>query len=302
MDVKWIEDFLALAQSRSFSRAAEARNVTQPAFSRRIRALEKWLGAQLIDRSCYPLALTPAGALFEQSAGEAIRLLHDTRAMLEQRVACPGYVRIAAGHSLALHVMPAVLQHLRQHVPGLYAQIMARDVHDAVMALREGEADLLAGYHHPRLPFQLEPGQYDYLVLGHDVLTPVSIPARSGGAAFSLPGSAQAPLPLLAYSSGSYFAAVTQRILDEAPAPVRLQACHQSELAELLKRLALAGQGLAWLPLSSVASDLASGQLVRAGGEQWTLQLEVRLYRERQSKRSALDQAWQALRSVYRLD
>ncbi|MBL9048416.1 MAG: LysR family transcriptional regulator, partial [Tabrizicola sp.] len=45
MDLNWLEDFLALAESRSFSRAAEVRGVTQSAFSRRIRALEDWLGA-----------------------------------------------------------------------------------------------------------------------------------------------------------------------------------------------------------------------------------------------------------------
>ena len=59
MDIKWLEDFLALAETRNFSRAAAQRNVTQPAFSRRIRALESWLGNELFDRAAYPTALTP---------------------------------------------------------------------------------------------------------------------------------------------------------------------------------------------------------------------------------------------------
>jgi DNA-binding transcriptional LysR family regulator len=44
MDLDWLKDFLVLAEKRNFSRAADARNVTQPAFSRRIRALEDWIG------------------------------------------------------------------------------------------------------------------------------------------------------------------------------------------------------------------------------------------------------------------
>ena len=44
MEIKWLEDFVTLADTSSFSRAAELRNVTQPAFSRRIKQLEGWLG------------------------------------------------------------------------------------------------------------------------------------------------------------------------------------------------------------------------------------------------------------------
>ena len=50
MDLDWLKDFLALAELKTFSRAADARNVTQPAFSRRIRALEDWIGAPLFVR------------------------------------------------------------------------------------------------------------------------------------------------------------------------------------------------------------------------------------------------------------
>ena len=50
VDQKLLEDFLSLCRHRSFSHAAQERNVTQPAFSRRIRALEEWLGVVLFDR------------------------------------------------------------------------------------------------------------------------------------------------------------------------------------------------------------------------------------------------------------
>jgi len=61
MELKWLEDFVSLAETRSFSRSAELRHITQPAFSRRIQALEAWLGTELIDRSVYPTRLTQAG-------------------------------------------------------------------------------------------------------------------------------------------------------------------------------------------------------------------------------------------------
>ena len=68
METKWLEDFVSLAETRSFSRSAQLRHVTQPAFSRRIQALEAWAGLDLVDRSSYPTRLTPAGETFHGQA------------------------------------------------------------------------------------------------------------------------------------------------------------------------------------------------------------------------------------------
>ena len=56
METKWLEDFVSLAETRSFSRSAQLRHVTQPAFSRRIQSLEAWAGADLVDRNGQLLA------------------------------------------------------------------------------------------------------------------------------------------------------------------------------------------------------------------------------------------------------
>ena len=58
MQLKWLEDFVALAQERSFTHAAELRHVTHPAFGRRMRALESWAGTPLIEREAGPVKLT----------------------------------------------------------------------------------------------------------------------------------------------------------------------------------------------------------------------------------------------------
>lgn len=70
MELKWVEDFLCLAQYGSFAKAAKNRNVTQPAFSRRIKALEDWLGAELVNRNTYPASFTHAGFSFLKQVPE----------------------------------------------------------------------------------------------------------------------------------------------------------------------------------------------------------------------------------------
>ena len=74
VETKWLEDFVSLAETRSFSRSAQLRHVTQPAFSRRIQALEAWAGIDLVDRSSYPTRLTPAGETFHAQALEIARI------------------------------------------------------------------------------------------------------------------------------------------------------------------------------------------------------------------------------------
>jgi len=89
MDTKWLEDFISLAETRSFSRSAQFRHVTQPAFSRRIQSLEAWAGVELVDRSSYPTQLTPAGTTFYRHAVEILQSLHISRAQLRSSEAAP---------------------------------------------------------------------------------------------------------------------------------------------------------------------------------------------------------------------
>jgi DNA-binding transcriptional LysR family regulator len=82
METKWLEDFVSLAETRSFSRSAQLRHVTQSAFSRRIQSLEAWAGTDLVDRSSYPTQLTPAGQILFTQALAFLQSLQNTRAML----------------------------------------------------------------------------------------------------------------------------------------------------------------------------------------------------------------------------
>ena len=79
MQTAWLEDFVALAATRSFSRAAEQRHLTQPAFGRRIRSLEQWAGTALVQTSRAPVVLTAAGDRLVQYAVDAIQALAQTR-------------------------------------------------------------------------------------------------------------------------------------------------------------------------------------------------------------------------------
>ena len=189
METKWLEDFVSLAETRSFSRSAQLRHVTQPAFSRRIQSLEAWAGTDLVDRSSYPTRLTPAGeTLYDQSL-EVLQALQSTRAMMRgHTTAGQGVIEFAVPHTLAFTFFPAWVSALRENFGPIKSRLIALNVHDAVMRLVEGSCDLLIAYHHPSQPYQLDTERYEMVSLGEESVAPYVKPDATGAPMFQLPG------------------------------------------------------------------------------------------------------------------
>lgn len=282
MDTKWLEDFVSLAETRSFSRSAQLRHVTQPAFSRRIQSLEAWAGTDLVDRSSYPTRLTPAGQTLYEQALDLLHTLQTTRAMLRQHTAvAKDTIEFAVPHTLAFTFYPAWLSGLRATVGSVKSRLIALNVHDAVLRLTEGSCDLLLAYHHASQPIQLDTARYEMLSLGHEVLAPYVKPDAQGEPLHRLPGSAAAPVPFLAYAPGAYLGRVVDWVLRQPGQAVHLDRVYETDMSESLKAMAIEGHGVAFLPTSSVQQALGDGRLVSAAppGTDWRGELDIRLYR-----------------------
>lgn len=307
MDIKYLEDFQVLADTRSFSRAAELRHVTQPAFSRRIKAIENWLGAPLVDRGRYPLALTAAGEAFLERTQEMVSTLKQVRQQVRAEGAVgPDLVTFAMPHTLAFTFFPAWLTEVKSRF-GITAhtRLSAQNVHDAVVQLTEGNCDLLLAYHHPSSPIELDVAHYDMLSLGIETVSAFSAPNHDGQALFSLAQAMDArhqaqpvePLPFLAYSPAAYLSHMADVLIEQANAQGLLDTRFDTDMAEVLKAMTLAGHGLAFLPKSSVRRELQARRLVSAGGPQ--VELEIRLYRQREqasrTMRGAAARLWSQL-------
>lgn len=298
METKWLEDFVSLAETRSFSRSAQLRHVTQPAFSRRIQALEAWAGVDLVDRSSYPTRLTPAGETFHAQALEILGSLQATRNMMRgHQVSGQDMIEFAVPHTLAFTFFPHWLTELRQKFTGpavrrgegacgapggFKSRLIALNVHDAVLRLTEGSCDLLIAYHHASQPLQLAPERYEMLSLGHETLAPYAKAAADGQPVFSLPPPPGIRVPFLSYASGAYLGRLVEQVIKQADPPLPLDPIYETDMAEGLKAMALEGHGLAFLPSSSVRKELKSRRLVSAAeGPGLELTMEVRIYRER---------------------
>ena len=283
METKWLEDFVSLAETRSFSRSAQLRHVTQPAFSRRIQALEAWAGLDLVDRSSYPTRLTPAGETFHGQALEVLGSLQATRNMMRGlQAGGADMIEFAVPHTLAFTFFPTWVMDLRKRFGEMKSRLIALNVHDAVLRLTEGGCDLLIAYHHPSQPLQLNPERYQMFSLGQETLAPYAKAGPEGRPLFSLPGRPGQRVPFLSYASGAYMARMVELILKQAGEPLHLDPIYETDMAEGLKAMALEGHGLAFLPVSSVRKELKARRLVPAAPSgSFELTMEVRIYRER---------------------
>jgi LysR family transcriptional regulator, hypochlorite-specific transcription factor HypT len=297
LEIGWLEDFLAVVDHGGFAKAAERSGISQPAFSRRIRALEEWLSAPLLDRSTHRTSLTPAGERFKPVAEELLRTLRSSRD--ELRAVSSGSVetlRFASTHGLSLTFFPAWLKNIEYGYPlKVTVQLTSDHMVRCEKNLVQGHAQFLLCHYHVSTPTCLTPDRFRSITVGRDTLIPVSAPDATGAPAHPLPGSARAPVAHLAYTCESGVGRILGSALQERQSEAHLDRVFSTHLVTALTAMARDGRGLAWVPASMVADDLEAGRLVRAGSEQWDVDAEIRIYRARSRQSQAAEQFWSHL-------
>lgn len=301
METAWLLDFVTLAEVSNFTRAAQIRHSSQAAFSRRIRSLEAWVGAELIDRSVFPTRLTEEGSRFLEYAVDISQRVSDLRADFGGRPsAWLSRIRIAAPHALATGFLPQRWQEWIRGLAALNCVVNPANVHDAVTTFVGGNADLLVCFHNPQQPIHLDPGQYERLSLGVQMLRPYLAASLSKKVRWAFPGTAEQPVPLLAYSQGAYLGRMVNLMIERSTRPPTMVLHAESDMADVLRELALGGHGMAWLPDCVAQAAVRQGALVAASTEPaWQLSLAVIAYRDKHNPSPALRRLWRRLTSLY---
>lgn len=296
-DLKLLEDLIALAQTGSFVRAAELRHVTHPAFGRRIRALEAWAGAILVERNRVPVKLTPQGEALLKTAGQVVQQMGQVRHRIRSSGASgESVLRIATGRSLARTLVTDWIGRLRHRarrvlVEGTKVEISTGMMQDMAALLEQGKVDLLCCYEHPALSVQLSPGRYRYMTLGTDKLVPVCQVDARGRARFSLREGGDS-VPLIAYAGGLAMERIVGDRLETSP--YALTPFIRSDSLDAALGGVLKGLGVAWLPWSMVSAECRRGTLVALGARSDEISFEVRLYRSRAQLADLAEAAWDA--------
>ena len=298
MNITWLDDFLTLAETGNFSRAADERHMTQPAFSRRIRALEEWLGTDLFDRSSQPARLTEAGLWLRKGAPELLaqvaRMPGEARAVAEANSAT---LRIAATHALSFTFLPGWLHRLESRTRLGPVRLLSDVLAHCETLLLQSQVQFVLAHTHALAPGKLQAGGFASVQIGSDVLLPVSAPDMKGAkgqALHKLSGAKNKLVQVLGYSPESGMGGILQEVCGPALEKLPLRVSFTAQLASVLRTMALDGRGMAWLPETLVGEDLAQGRLVPAASDDWRVVLEVRLFRDRAAMGPAAEAFWEA--------
>lgn len=289
MQLDWLEDFLTLAEERNFSRAAERRNVTQPAFGRRIRSLEQWVGTSLFIRTKTGTDLSAAGEQFQGFIQVSVRDLYRARAAaLEVLDQATSVLTVAATHALSFTFFP---HWIVEHAPHEPINLKSDSMQACERMMQRGEASFLLSHHHRLLQTSLDTRDFMRVEIGSDLLVPICQPDEAGRPRWTLD---REDVPYLAYSAESGLGRILHADWAARGIKPPLAMVLQSRLAAALLSMAIDGAGVAWVPLSLASSALEAGKITYAANESYRTEISITLARPTTSLSKISEALWDA--------
>ncbi len=303
MEIKWLKDFLTLNNTGNFRIAAEQRCVSQPAFSRRIQALEAWVGAPLIDRSGQPSQLTKAGRVLLPVAEEIVDLAisgkRDIQALtLEDEMR----MRFSTLSTLSQVFMPGWLKSLQPLID--INQFIIRTEYtkmvDHFEALEGNLVDFFISYEDPQIGFKGDRTLFSSLKLSEESFVPVAAPDNKGNPLWWLPDKPKEPVPCL-HTLSKHSPWPIRRHMESKYSDLTFKSVYQTSIATTLKAMAIEGFGMAWLPRTMVLSELETGKLVRAAEPEDDILVDIKIFRSLNYHEPRVIKFWEVLQEQEKL-
>lgn len=277
MDMHWLDDVLVLLEEGNMTRAAFRRNITQPAFSRRIRGFEDWLGVPVLQRGTNKVDISLALTSNEAEIRALVARIKDLRGKIAHYDPASSIVTIAAQHAPIFSTFPDMALRARHYFPSLKFRLRAGNLRDCFTMFLRGDSKMLLCYESENggpLPFgesiRRELWGVDYL-----------IPVVGGQLRYAVKDDSEIPddTPAIVYPEDSYFG----EVLSTAEAAFSTQRLSnnpvcESALSSGIKEMALKGIGIGWLPFSMVHREIESGEMISLANRLGKEKLEVVIY------------------------
>ena len=290
MNMLWFDDVLTLLEERNMSRAAARRHITQPAFSRRIRSFEEWLGIEVLDRKSNRIEISPALAENEAEIRSMITRLNDLRTKIAQHNPAVSVVTIAATHAAVVSAFPDMSLRASANFQGLRFRLRTANLTDCVTLFLRGDTNMLLCYEAQGVaPMEFGTG-IRRGIWGQDYLVPVI----GGGLRYAVRGNGEVPLdtPAIVYPENSYFGQVlNKRRRPFGTAGSSANPICQTAFSSGAKEMILNGLGIGWLPFSMAHREIESGELISLRNHlgQETLEVVVYAHLQTQMAKTLLD-------------
>jgi DNA-binding transcriptional LysR family regulator len=291
MDLFQLETFLAVAEERSFSRAAARLHRTQPAVSQAVAKLETELGEVLLDRSSRDGTLTDAGEVLREYAVKLLNLRGEAAgALTELRELHRGRLNIAANEYTCLYLLPLLDEFRRQH-PEIKVAVQRS------LASRIPDDLLVHSVEIGVLSFRPDDPQLQSIVVFRDRLSLVANPRHPLARAEEVSIRQLGSFHFVAHNVASPQRQKVIQAFRRYKTP--LQMTVELPSLEAIKRFVEMGNGVALVPGLTVEKELASGSLVRISVKELQIERRLRLVYRRQATLSHAAQAFLHIVETY---
>lgn len=254
MDLTALRIFLAVAEERSFSRAAAKVHRTQPAVSQAVKRLEDDLGEQLFDRSSKSGTLTDAGRVLQNYGQRLVRLAEETEsAMRELRDLRRGRVLIGANEA-AIHTLLPLIQRFRAKFPDIAVDVRRVPARQIAVEVQQGSLDFGALTFRPSEQGLLE------VAVGDDELVLLVSPSHPFAKRKSVTMADAAGVPVVAHNDPSPARERVLRMFEEKQISLNMVISLPS--LDGIKRAVEMELGVALLPRRCALAEIASKRLV----------------------------------------
>lgn len=276
MNTKLLEDALILLEQKNLTAAAELRNMTQPAFSRRIQALERWVGHPLLTREANRISVSQN--LIESAP--QIRALLAQLAQLQQQLNQPEAAShalvLTAPHTLSASAVAELLEHAHAGEAPWHIRLVTRNQDEAVSHFLSREADLLLSYENRKV--QQMP--FDDSVVRNVWRPDAFLPVVGGDLRHLIRADGRLPdkAPKIAYPQDSMFGKIIAE--HEAGTSIRLpaRATVESTFSVGVANLVKAGMGAAWVPKCLIQSEIRNGDITVLTQDYGRIPMDIALY------------------------
>jgi DNA-binding transcriptional LysR family regulator len=291
VELSQLETFLAVAEERSFSRAAARLHRTQPAISQIIRKLEETVGETLFDRSARDGSLTAAGLLLRDYALRLLALRREASSALDElKNLDRGHLQLAANEYTCLYLLPAINAFRREfpHIGVTVQRMLASRIPDG-LNLRTFELGLIS--------FRPDPAQIRTIAVYSDSLAFIVSPGHSLAAADRISIRDLGSETFVAHNVASPLRRKVIEAFQRYRTPLNMDV--ELPTIEAIKRFVAMGNGVALVPHLTVARELESGELVRVQVEELEIRRVLRLAHRRSGTLSYAAKAFlQTLRTM----
>ena len=260
MDLHLLAAFEAVAKHRSFTRAAEALYLTQPAVTRQIAALELSLKTRLFERMGKTVLLTHAGEKLHGYAVEILRLAVEAeRSVGEIATGVSGRLAVGANSTTATYYLPNLLRRYRESFPGAELSVHTGASAQVAEMVVGGLVDLgiVTGYREQSGLIEIPLTQF---ATGVVVYPEHELANREGRRGDSIRAEELSGFPLILMEHGTNLRTYVDRLLTSAGVEERVTM--ELDNVEAIKKMIEAQHGISLLPLISVEAEVESGRLV----------------------------------------